>query len=228
MGKKSIFRSLVVLAAGASIALASPGIASAETQIGWTGGTLPIDGQIYLHNSSITTDSGLIARSKIWTATGWEADPYMMGVRTRLFKSGILCQVVEYTYNPNYAATLEVSTSGADCGSGSYNSHGFVKVLSATQGFKEYVTFPSNPVNYTVPGARSAPTAVVEPFVSDGHTFGLADQTKDSADQPDFIAAFTDDKQQGFVKNSDLNSDLSVLPVYSEDGTTEIGTLTGG
>lgn len=112
------------------------------------------------------------------------------------------------------------------------------------------LTFPSNPINFTAPAARSAgdtaAVPVVEPFTVDGQTFGLGDPAKPDAEQPDFIAAFTDTGEQGFVRTSDLATEAldpdaaKALPVegdaartpsraitvYAADGATQLGTLT--
>lgn len=85
---------LVSLAVGMSLA-AFPGLALAETQIGWAGPTPPHGGVIYLHNSSITNDGGLHAKTRMSTSFGDTTDPFFMGVRTRLFKSGVMCEVVD-------------------------------------------------------------------------------------------------------------------------------------
>ncbi|GGK35278.1 hypothetical protein [Nocardia camponoti] len=220
------------LTAGAA-ALMIPGQAGAATQIGWTGGTPPIGGVIYLHNSTITDDGGLRASSKIWTSTGSTVAPGIMGVRARLFKSGVICEVAGYQHNTAWISTHEAFTS-AVCGTGSYNSHGFVRVYNGS-GFNEYVTFPSNPIDYS--GAASARSQRIEQesaadtsktFTVGGQTFGPASQSPDEPD-PDFVAAYSDEGEFGYVRSGDLanKSDSGTrLSVYDDTGASEIGSLT--
>lgn len=85
-----------------------------------------------LHQSTIINSPNLIAQSKIWTVTGADVAPGGLGSRARLFKSGALCQAVDYRYNTRPAAEVMVGTA-AQCGTGWYNSHGFV--ASRTQNF---------------------------------------------------------------------------------------------
>ena len=229
----SISRKSAGLAAAtcAAALLLGSGTANAQTVTGWVGATPPQDsGVVYLHNSSVSNDSGIVARTKLYTATGATAQPNFLGVRARLFKSGALCDVAGYQFNPTAVPSLEVSTT-ADCGPGSYNSHGFVKINTQNSGTKEYVTFPSNPINYTgAPTARSArsadqaqpPTTTV---TKGGKTFG---PYKSESSAPDYIAAYTDSGQLGFVAKSDLAAATKAgtqLKIVSDTGS-QIGALT--
>ncbi len=230
---RSLCRSMCVGLAASAAAFMIPGNAGAATQIGWTGGTPPVGGVIYLHNSTITDDGGLRASSKIWTSTGSTVAPGIMGVRARLFKSGVICEVAGYQHNTAWTSSQEVFTS-AVCGSGSYNSHGFVRVYNGS-GFNEYVTFPSNPIDYV--DAASARSQRIEQesaadtgntFTVGGQTFGPASQSPEQPD-PDFVAAYSDEGVFGYVRSSDLvnKSDSGAqLPVYDDTGASEIGSLT--
>ncbi|QBJ96712.1 hypothetical protein ERC79_12585 [Rhodococcus sp. ABRD24] len=178
--------------------------------------------------------------------TGAEVDAFHMAVRARLFKGSVICQVVDYQYNATWAASLEIATSG-DCGSGPYNSHGFVKTFSSTNGFQEHLTFPSSGIGYTAPtpALRSAPSEI-NPFTKEGKTFGVLDPEQSDAVQPDFVAAYTNDGQQGYIRSADLNVPVASIdglrslpqnngvaktpsrdiPVFAADGASQIGVLT--
>lgn len=226
---------VAILATAAAISatlLTTPASANAETQIGWTGGTPPLSGTIYLHNSSVTNDGGLHARSKLWTSFGNTVAPGTMGVRTRLFKSGVICEVVDYVYNMSWTSSVE-SQSTTDCGSGSYNSHGFVKVFDGSQ-FKEYVTFPSNPINYTAPSARTSQikdetVSTARSFTVDGQSFGPASQDRNSIDRdPDFVAVYADNGRFGYARAEFVKTAKrgTSTPVRGADGKSEVGRFT--
>ena len=155
--------SLAALTCSAAAALSLAGglgTADAATVSGWTG---PAGTTGYLHNSTIINSPDLTAESKIWQVVGASAGPGTIGARARLFKSGALCQAVDYEYNFYSATEWAVRTTNT-CGSGSYNSHGFVAVWNAsTSTYGEYLTFPSNPLNWTAPAARSAPNGSQQP-----------------------------------------------------------------
>lgn len=223
-------RAATVLVGVAAAVLSLPGSASAQTEIGWTGSTPVYDGNLYLHNSSISNDAGIVARTKLWTATGATVAPGFLGVRARLFKSGVVCEVVGYRFNTAWTSTLE-SASTADCGPGSYNSHGFIKVNSSS-GTHEFFTFPSNPLNFA--GSASARSANSEDAVVPQDTVTVGDATygpynaSDEGAQPDFVAAFTDSGEIGYVNSAALDAAVdsgTLLDVVSTDGA-KIGVLT--
>ena len=147
------------IAAGALVSaalLAAPGVAGADTLTGWIGPTLPVNGNALLHQSTIINSPNLIAQSKVWTVTGADVAPGGLGVRARLFKSGALCQAVDYRYNVKIAAEMQVGTT-AECGTGWYNSHGFVAAWNGTSSYKEFVTFPTDPLYFEVPASPKCP-----------------------------------------------------------------------
>lgn len=227
-------KSIRAAALGAVVAVAlSPlasGLASAQTETSWTGPTPPYDGMIYLHNSSVSNDSGIVARTKLWTASGATVAPGYLGVRARLFKSGAVCEIAGYQFNTAWAASFENGTT-ASCGPGSYNSHGFIKVNSSS-GTHEMFTFPSNPINFTgAATARSAAAAGAEvpsqTVTHNGKTYGPYNM-KDVESQPDFVAAFADDGRLGYVSRAELDGASKAgakLNVVSDQGS-RIGTLT--
>ena len=161
-------------------------------------------------------------------------------MRARLFKSGVLCQAKVYEYNTTPTSSFTGATTNT-CGSGSYNSHGFVAAFnSANGGYRETFTFPSNPLNWTAPGA-AAPQArsatVVESGTNErGQSLGTADTT---AELPDLVAAIATNGQTGYISSDALNEELPAnpeqvaqtgrvqapptVPVFAKDGVTVIG-----
>lgn len=117
--------------AAAVLATANAGLGNAQSQTGWVGPTLPVGGTVYLHSSTISDTPELSASSVVYPSLGQMAPAFRMGVQPRLFKSGVLCKILNFTYNPTSVARLERATSG-DCGTGSYNSNGFVSVSDGT------------------------------------------------------------------------------------------------
>lgn len=227
----------VALAAATTLGL---GNAGAATKISWVGPTPPgAGGQTYLTTSTIN-NAPLEASSRIYTAFGNAVASGYMGVQARLFKSGVLCQITSYVYNVGPANEMTTNTYG-HCGTGSYNSHGFVKYWTG-DGYGDFLTFPTDPLNYTAPAARS--TATVAPIKTGtnarGQTLGSAENARTDAELPDLIAAFTTTGQQGYVRKTDLVSDdpqspqaaatqprpaPKQVPVFTEDGSRQIGTL---
>lgn len=218
------------------------GPASADSVSGWTGGTPPnSDGIVFLHNSTIINAPNLRAESAIWTAFGQSVRPGYVGVRARLFKSGVLCQAIDYRYNTSVVTKWTYGTS-ADCGPGSYNSHGFVNYDDPANGRQEAITFPSNPLNYSPPAAQKVTTSatpVASGVNAHGKTFGSGDVT-DAAKVPDLVAAYATNGKQGFLKKEDLEgpgaaknpgdalkrqsqSTRRVVAVYGANGIDKVG-----
>ena len=221
------------LAAAAALATTAAGPAAAQSQTGWVGGTPPTDGIVYLHSSTITDSPALAASTVIYTSFGQMAPAFRMGVQPRLFKSGVLCQILNYTYNATSVPRLERATSG-NCGSGSYNSNGFVSVSDGTDS-AQYVTFPTNAINYTAPATARAATAYQAPADSSaagtnaaGERLGSAATARAAKDVPDLILSYGSNGQLGYVKNRDLTTKTSAssIPLLKADGTTVIGTFT--
>lgn len=226
----------LVAAGGAMLLAASP--ASAQTLDSWVG-PLAADGINYLHLSTIN-NAPLVASSRIYTVDGNEVSPGTVGVRARLFKSGVLCQAKVYEYNTTPTSSFTGATANT-CGSGSYNSHGFVAAYnSANGGYRETFTFPTNPLNWTAPGA-AAPQArsatVVENGTNEqGQSLGTADTT---AELPDLVAAIATNGETGYISSDALNEELPAnpdqvaetgrvqapptVPVFDKDGVTVIG-----
>ena len=204
-----------------------------------------------LHNSSITNDPAIVADSTIYTAFGGTVPPGQMGVRARLFKSGVLCIANNYTSNSGFANSLHAPTSGY-CGPGSYNSHGYVRAWNGT-GFSEYFTFPSNPVWSLDSAARSVSPDQVEPESgtnAQGQTYGSGLTAASDAELPDLVAAYGTGGEEGYVKSSAISASASTVeevtaqskapaaegtevfvsgpdptPLYAQDGTTVVGTF---
>ena len=231
-------------AAAAACLIGAAGDAGAATRTSWVGPTPPGQGgQIYLTTSTIN-NAPLEASSRIYTGFGNSVASGNMGVQARLFKSGVLCQITSYVYNPGPTNNLSTATYG-HCGTGSYNSHGFVKYWTGTE-YGDFLTFPTDPLNYTAPAARSADnTSAVAPIKngrnSRGQSIGTAENARTDSDLPELIAAFSTDGKQGYVRKTDVipatpaspaqAADLSskktkTVPVYTENGTTQIGTFT--
>lgn len=233
-----------VLAAGVLVgaaALTMPATASADTLTGWIGPTLPVNGNALLHQSTIINSPSLIAQSKIWTVTGADVAPGGLGSRARLFKSGALCQAVDYRYNVRPAAEVMVGTT-AQCGTGWYNSHGFVAAWDGVSTYKEYVTFPTDSLYYDVPVTLSARTQVPESIDFEsgvnnrGQSFGTGEGVESDADLPDLIAAIGTNGEIGYIQKAALggpaatpeqalasDSGSRTVPLYEQDGRTVIG-----
>ena len=240
--KKSATRAILAAAcAGAPTAslLAGTGAASAASVTGWVGPA----GTGYLDTSTIINAPDLTAQSKIYSTVGTSAAAGALGVRPRLFKSGALCEAVDYQYNFYSTPELTAGTT-ATCGTGSYNSHGFVAVWNASKGtYDQYVTFPSNPLNWAAPAARSA-KATSTITASDlksgvnaaGKSYGSA--ATDGA-QPDLILAIGTNGKVGYVRSVDLNNPVAnnpqaalqakpaprSIPLTDTSGTTTVGTF---
>lgn len=229
-------RAATVAAMAATVGIVLSAVpAQAATVTGWVG---PAAGGRYLTTSTIN-NAPLVASSRIYSTFGQNAAPGDIGVRARLFKSGVLCEAIDYRYNPGPTADFSAETTGT-CGTGSYNSHGFVAVWNATNfTYDQTVTFPSNPLDWTAPStARVAGSdeQIQTGTNAEGKEFGSGDTT---AETPDLIAAYTTDGQLGYVKQADLDgvapenpaaaAALSAtprsVPVYATDGTTQLGTF---
>ncbi|MGK9274422.1 hypothetical protein KXR83_25830 [Williamsia muralis] len=239
---KRVVTAMAGLGLSVGIAIATPGTAQAASQVGWTGPA----GTSHLTNSTIINSPNLVAESKIWQTFGAEDAPGTIGVRPRLFKSGVLCEAIDYVYNTNAATQLVVGTT-ATCGSGSYNSHGFVAVWNPTNfTFDQSVTFPSNPLNWTAPAARNANTpetaAVTSGTNANGDSYGSAAKAESDADIPDLVQAYATNGKVGYIKSADLNGPTATSPaeavtltsgprtvnVYDKEGSQVIGQFTFG
>lgn len=232
-----------IAAAFATAATLGLGNASAATKISWVGPTPPGEGgQAYLTTSTIN-NAPLEASSRIYTAFGNTVASGYMGVQARLFKSGVLCQITDYVYNVGPTNQMITNTYG-HCGTGSYNSHGFVKYWTG-DGYGDFLTFPTDPLNYSAPAARSAGTVapVKSGKNSRGQTLGSAENARTDSELPDLVAAFSTTGQQGYVRKSDIvgqdpRSPQSAatrgrpaskeVPVFAEDGIRPIGVLRVG
>lgn len=234
------------MVATVALAFCGAGGAAAATVTGWTGAAGPNgDGVSFLTNSTIINSPSLTANSKIWTAFAQTVADGEMGVKPRLFKSGALCEAVDYQYNPYPAAEWKVETS-ATCGSGSYNSHGFVAVWNGANQYKEAVTFPSNPLTWKAPATSRTAKASAVVSAEDrqsgvnakGQKFGSA--SGDGSEKLDLILAIGDDGTVGYVRSSDLDRPAAsnpaaavksrpaarVVSLYQKDGSTVTGKFT--
>lgn len=121
-----------------------------------------------------------------------------------------------------------------DCGSGFYNSHGFVEVFNGNS-YVEYVTFPTNSVSFTSPLARvaAAPVLSTSSVNGSGQSLGSAKGVESDADLPDLVEAFASNGTAGYVLSSELASpeagtqagDSRSVNVYAADGTTVVGSF---
>lgn len=159
---------------------------------------------------------------------------FRMGVQSRLFKGSVLCQITPWQYNPNSVSRLENSTTG-DCGSGWYNSHGFVQVSDGID-WQNYVTFPTNPIEYIstddevqIDGESVA--MALEPSINDnGQTIGSAEDVDAPEDIPDLVVEYGTEGQIGYVSSDLLMSleESTSIPLYASDGTTVLGEFSIG
>lgn len=225
-----------VFAAAVGLALALPGTASAESLSGWISPTPPnAFGTIHLGQSTIINAPSPVAETRIWTSFGSQAQPGTIGAQARLFKSGALCEATNYQYNTQYIPSHTVRTSGTDCGTGWYNSHGFISVWDPGAPADDYLTFPTDPLYFELPGggsARTAPSVDTEPVVQEGingqgQSYGSAEGIEDASAIPDLIAVYTTDGTIGYVNHDDLAAAESntSIPIYETDGVTQIGTF---
>lgn len=240
--KRKSFRKVLAAGLGAAAIVsgsalgAGPG--SAATLNSWIG-PLRAENIDYLHYSTITNAPNLIASSRIYTTDGNPVQPYSIGARARLFKSGALCQATNYVFNEEPNTQVIAATSG-HCGNGSYNSHGFVEAWNGTA-YTEIFTFPTNPLNYTAPAART-----VEPATSakqsgqnrQGKSYGTAEGVRDDAKLPDLVSAYATNGKLGYVYSDALSKKPTTraaarnaqqqwtVPVYEQDGTTQLGVFT--
>lgn len=228
-----------------AVVMALPGAAQADTLSGWIGTTFPpVNGVTYLHQSTIINAPSLIAQSKIYTVTGQDVAPGDIGVRARLFKSGALCEAVDYRYNIDPAPELTYGTT-AQCGTGWYNSHGYVAAWDGVSTYKQFVTFPTDPLYYTAPAARSARAAAPETIEVEsgtnekGQTYGSGEGVEIESDLPELVAAIGTNGEIGYVARADLGAVAAdptaavqevatprTVPLYDKDGSTMVGEFT--
>lgn len=225
--------------------MGASGTASAASVTGWIG---PAGTTGFLHTSTIINSPELTAESKVYHSFGQSTAAGTIGVRPRLFKSGALCEAIDYQYNW-YADTEMTAGTTKTCGSGSYNSHGFVAVWNASNNsFGEYVTFPSNPLNWTDPNTAQARSATISKedqtsgVNAQGQKYGSA-ATASAEEQADLdlILAIGKDGDVGYVKGSELNKPAAQNPdtsksdqaardiaLWNKEGTEKIGAFTVG
>lgn len=235
---KTLTKTILGASVAALIAVGAAPQAAAATQTGWTGPTTPIDGQIYMHNSTVSDEGGLSASTRIWTMTGAEAPQGTMGVRARLFKSGVLCEAIDYQYNPWPATEMSYGTSKF-CGDGWYNSHGFISVWNEQdQSYFQLPTFPTNSIWVTAANATETATvsaATATPDTSQGEEETVVESPEG------FTPAYGDDGTIGLVQDRDLDSPLPenpadaaeqgstgdrFIPLYDTNASQVIGTFT--
>ena len=232
----SIRKSLpTVFAATAAIALLGAGPAQAEVRTGWIGPTPPINGTIYLHTSTIDNGGIPTASSRIYTSLGNTVPQGTMGSKARLFREGALCSATDYRFNAFITNSQNASTT-RDCGAGFYNSHGFVAVLNPSNGaINEYVTFPTDPLQYTTgttlqrQGAVPAGETGVN---SKGESYGDAVNVQSDAELPNLVSAIGSDLQSGYIRSSDLTAaplsgaepSARSIPLVNREGE-KIGTF---
>ncbi|GAV95936.1 hypothetical protein CS176_0166 [Corynebacterium glutamicum] len=234
VSRNKAVKTAVVAGIVAVSVLAAP-VAGAASKTGWTGPTTPINGTIYMHNSAITDEGGLSASSRIYPMLGSTMDAGSVGIRPRLFSSGILCQAIDFQYNDWPETNFSVSTNDS-CGDGWYNSHGFVAVWNnSTQDFSQFPTFPTDPIWYEDSNAQSRSLN----FDLNSRPAVVNGEINAPIESPEgYTAAFGDSGQVGFVEDSELNRlpqiengeikirGERVIPVFAEDLVTEIDSFT--
>lgn len=200
MIKKHLARFAVACVAVAATATAIAPVADAATKDGWIGPTPIINGNSYLHYSTIS-NTPLFANTRIYTSFGYAVPAYTMGVRSRLFKSGALCVINPVKYNATATGSLTDPTSG-DCGPGWYNSHGFVLVDDGTN-YQEFVTFPTDPLKWGESGAAPAVDTKIKRN-ENGQTYGSAAEITDDSQLPDLVSAIGTNGRSGYIKSADI------------------------
>ena len=196
--------------------------ASAEVVSGWIGAA-NANSINYLHQSTINTDPFLNASAAVWTPFGQPIPINAVGINSRLFKSGVLCDATDYIYNGYTTVNYSVATGDPDCGPGSYNSHALARLFNGT-GYNTITTFPTSPINFGA-AARSAgaESGVEAGALADGRTTGTAEGVESDADLPDLVAAYADNGEKGWVSKADLTS-----PALSEDEVAALPAVTSG
>ncbi|MDR6910953.1 hypothetical protein J2W54_002906 [Rhodococcus fascians] len=215
------------LAAGIAVAL--PSGASAEVRTGWIGPTPPVGGIVYLHTSTIDNGGVPKASTRIYTSFGQTVVQGTIGSKARLFREGALCSATDYQFNA-FLSSSQNATVQRDCGPGFYNSHGFVATFPPGGSLTEYVTFPSDPLQYAPASARSAaPAAQTESGVNtSGQTYGSALNAESDADLPELVSAVGTNGVDGYIRSSDLtdptpdDAGSRSVPVYDISGETVV------
>jgi hypothetical protein len=227
---RSLVKKASVVAAGAvAVGLLTAPPASAETVSGWIGPS-SANSINYLHQSSVTTTPYLFASAAVWTPFGQQIPVNSVGINARLFKSGVLCDATDYFYNGYTTVNYSVATGDPDCGPGSYNSHGLVRLFNGT-GYNTVATFPTSPVNIGAAARSAAPdTEVATGTTADGRSTGSAEGIETEAELPDLVAAFATNGERGFVAKSDLSSpeltqsEVAALPTTTTDDGSAVHT----
>lgn len=225
--KGQVAKGFIVACAGlAAVAFGAPGVASAEVKTGWIGSTGPVNGGLYLHTSTIDNAAVPKASTRIYTAFGGTVAQGTMGSKARLFREGALCGATDYQFNAFFTNSQNAQVT-KDCGPGWYNSHGYVAVFTPT-GTQEFVTFPSDPLEYAGPAAATSGDARAAGTVS-GKTYGSAETAGSSESLPDLVSAIATNGTLGYVESDELTSDRRAagprtVPVRSLDGQ-EVGTF---
>ncbi|PBI83777.1 hypothetical protein BKP42_67640 [Rhodococcus erythropolis] len=232
----------------AALGLIGAGTAQADSLTGWVGPAGSNgSGVLFLNTSTIINAPDLKAESKIYSAFGQTVPSAEIGVRARLFSSGALCEATTYRYNTGPAAQFTHKTTNT-CGAGWYNSHGYTAIWDGTSAYKEALTLPTNPLWWEPAAARSAspapeltPESIPTGTNSAGETYGSGASAATDADLPDLVAAIGDDGTTvGFVRSADLaetpavnpaeaskqSSTERTIPLFDEDGQTQVGTFT--
>lgn len=109
--RKTVVRGAFCAVGALALAVTGSGTASAQSQTGWVGGTPPTAGVIYLHSSTISDTPSLSASTALYPSFGQSVPAFRMGVQSRLFKSGVLCQITPWQYNPSSTSRLENRTA---------------------------------------------------------------------------------------------------------------------
>lgn len=111
-----------------------------------------------------------------------------------------------------------------------------------TNSYREYVTFPTDPLYYEAPAAagaraQSPETINVESGVNtDGQSFGSGEGVESDADLPDLVAAIGTNGEVGYIEKTALHGPAATpseavasdpgartVPLYDKDATTVIG-----
>ena len=206
MKAKPVGGTLAALCAATGLAVTTTSPAAAEVRTGWIGATPPIGGIVYLHTSTIDNGGVPKASSRIYTSFGQTVPQGTIGAKARLFREGALCGATDYQFNL-FISNQQNAAVTKDCGPGFYNSHGFVAVYPAGGTMSEYVTFPSDPLQYPATGVAAAAAVDTTPGVNgSGQRYGSAADITDDANLPDLVLAIGRNGETGYIAATDLRT----------------------
>ena len=230
---RRIFSVLIVLCLLLSITVAvsaaDPVILDSATT------TVSVYGNTYSFFSRISNSTvSVIARGVINSSSNVQVG--YMGIKGRAYdEDGVLVSANDWAYNDSSTKFFSYGTYYS-ASSGCYYAKSQVKLYNGNG----YNTYTCNATPYVYLVSRSLASVNVN---ERGETYGSELILSELGVEVDLIKAVGDNGQVGYVKDSDLNIDSvdtlqdamsymnnipseRILPLYSEDGITVIGTFT--